>query len=84
MTVTAAYSPRPGLLGVLYAEDFDDDGVQPAFSEPHPGPEPEIIEPTFSALELDAARAEAREIGRLEAEHALAASRTRLSPARPR
>ena len=78
MTLSAIHPHRPSLLGVLYAEDFDDDGLALATPEPQPGPEPEIIEPSFSALELDAARAEARQAGRAEAEHGLATSRNRL------
>ncbi len=47
---------------MLYAEDFDDvDGERPAAARP---PEPEVIEPVFTAAELDAARAEARQAGR--------------------
>ncbi len=67
-----------GLLGVLYAEDFDDDGQALPSPEETPLPEPEVIEPTFSAAELEAARAESRTAGRIEAEHGLAASRTRM------
>ena len=78
MTLSAARPHRPSLLGVLYAEDFDDDGAASSVPEPQPGPEPEIIEPTFSASELEAARAEARRAGRTEAEHGVVASRTRL------
>ncbi len=65
---------RPGLLGVLYAEDFDD-GEPSAAPGPEPAPEPEIIEPMFTASELEAARAEGRQAGRAEAEHGLAGSR---------
>lgn len=42
----------------MFGEDFD---------TPPPPPEPEIIEPTFSAAELDAARSEAFESGRAAA-----------------
>ncbi len=66
---------RTSLLGVLYAEDFGADGESPA--EPGP-PEPEVIDPSFTAAELDAARAEAREAGRAEAEHGLAAARVHM------
>lgn len=55
-------SVRPGVrsgstpvFGVLYAEDFDEaDAPLPA----GPAAEPEIIDPTFTLAELDAARAE--------------------------
>lgn len=48
------------ILGVLYAEDFDEaDAPLPA----EPAAEPEIIEPAFTLAELDAARAEGREEG---------------------
>lgn len=43
---------------VLFAEDFD---LLPADGS---APEPEVIEPTFSAAELEAARAEALQAGR--------------------
>jgi flagellar biosynthesis/type III secretory pathway protein FliH len=46
---------------VLFAEDFD----MPAMRAT--APEPEVIEPTFSAAELEAACAEARQAGRDEA-----------------
>ena len=78
MVLTAASPHRLSLLGVLYAEDFDEDGLQPGVFDPQPGPEPEIIEPRFSAAELEAARAEARQVGRGEAEDGLAASRIQL------
>ena len=67
---------RPSLLGVLYAEDFDDEDPAPAVAE-HP-PEPEVIDPVFSVAELDAARAEGRAAGRAEAERSLLASRTHM------
>ena len=77
--VAAAPRPhRPSLVGVLYAEDFDDDASPSAAGSPDPAPEPEIIEPAFTAAELDAARAEAWQAGRLEAEHGLAGSRSRM------
>ncbi|WP_158747623.1 FliH/SctL family protein [Acidisphaera sp. L21] len=71
-------SHRPNLLGVLYAEDFDDDGTGRVQDEPESGPEPEIIEPTFSVAEMEAARAEARAEGRAEMERSLAATRTHM------
>ena len=61
---------RPNLLGVLYAEDFDLDGAAPAETA-----EPEVIDPVFTAAELDAARDEGRAAGRIEAERGLAAAR---------
>ena len=67
---------RPSLLGVLYAEDFDDDGGAPAAADALP--EPEVIEPSFTAAELDAARVEARAAGRLDAERGVAASRNHM------
>jgi flagellar assembly protein FliH len=69
---------RPNLLGVLYAEDFDDDGTGPVHIEPDSAPEPEIIEPTFTMAEMEAARAEGRAEGRAEVERSLAASRTHM------
>jgi flagellar assembly protein FliH len=53
-------APRGGraanpLWGVLFAEDFDDRSP-PATAEPEPE-EPEIIEPVFTAEEVEAARA---------------------------
>jgi flagellar biosynthesis/type III secretory pathway protein FliH len=42
---------------VLFAEDFD---APPLADDP---PEPEVIEPTFSAAELEAARAESHQAG---------------------
>ncbi len=69
---------RASLLGVLYAEDFDDDGQGPLPAEEAPLPEPEVIEPTFTVAELEAARAEARAAGHAEAERGLAASRTHM------
>ncbi len=68
---------RPGVLGVLYAEDFDDDGTAPQLPET-PQAEPEVIEPTFTASELEAARAEGRATGRAEAERGVAASRAHM------
>ncbi len=50
------FSRRPSGK-ILFAEDFD---LSPDGDNP---PEPEIIEPTFSATELEAARAEARQAG---------------------
>ena len=81
---------RPSLVGVLYAEDFDDDDPAPAPAKPswrratdlpvaeaEPA-EPEVVEPSFTAGELEAARAEGREAGRMEAERGLAASRASM------
>ena len=67
---------RPGLLGVLYAEDFDDlpQTSAPAAAEP----EPELIEPVFTLAELEAAKAEAGRIARAEAERGLIGSRTQM------
>ena len=62
---------------MLYAEDFDDIGGGDLVA-PDPVAEPEIIEPVFTAAELDAARAEASAAGRAEAERGLAGSRTQL------
>ncbi len=70
-------SHRPSVFGVLYAEDFDEDGEAPAVPD-QPASEPEIIEPMFTAAEVEAVRAEARAAGRVEAEHGLAASRTHM------
>ncbi len=78
MIASAPFPHRPSLLGVLYAEDFDDEGGAPVAEASGPVPEPEIIEPVFTAAELEAARAEARQAGRTEAEHGLTASRNRL------
>jgi flagellar assembly protein FliH len=50
---------------ILFEEDFDAP-VRPPVAAPLP-PEPEIIEPSFSTCELDAARAEGREQGHAEA-----------------
>lgn len=78
MTATAFHPNRPSLLGVLYAEDFDDDGTALPVAEAEPLAEPEVIEPTFTLAELEAARAEARAAGRAEAERSVAASRTHM------
>ena len=67
---------RASLLGVLYAEDFDEEGAVPEATDP--AAEPESIEPTFTLAELEVARAEARAAGRLEAEHGLAAARNHM------
>jgi flagellar assembly protein FliH len=69
--------PRPGVLGVLYAEDFDEDGITAAAGS-EAAPEPEVIESVFTAAELDAARLEGRDIGRREAEGSLAAARNQM------
>ena len=68
---------RPSLLGVLYAEDFDDEGELPETDEPAPL-QPETIEPLFTFAEVETARAQARQDGRGDAEHGLAASRNHL------
>ena len=78
MIVSAPLPHRPSLLGVLYAEDFDDEGAGPVTEDAGAAPEPEVIEPVFTTSELEAARAEARQAGRAEAEHGLSASRNRL------
>ena len=78
MAASTAWPNRPSLLGVLYAEDFDDEVQDLAAQEPGSVPEPELIEPVFTLAELDAARAEARQAGRAEAEHGLSESRNRL------
>jgi flagellar biosynthesis/type III secretory pathway protein FliH len=75
---------RRTLLGVLYAEDFDTDGLfatppKPAAEAPPPEPpEPEIVEPVYTAAELESARDEGRAAGRAETEHGLAATRTHM------
>ncbi len=72
--------PRPSrsaAAGILYAEDFDDEN-QAETAASHPAPEPEVIEPVFTAAELEAARADARAIGRAEAERGVAASRLQV------
>ncbi len=56
MDVLLDFDHRPSGK-ILFAEDFD---LSPAGDNP---PEPEVIEPTFSAAELEAARAEARQAG---------------------
>ncbi len=68
---------RPNLAGVLYAEDFDDAGTTSPPTEEQ-APEPELIEPVFTAAELEAARAEGRGQGRAEAERGVAASRVQV------
>ncbi len=46
-------------FGILFAEDFDDDfSDERASATATPVPEPEIIEPVFSAAELEAAKQE--------------------------
>lgn len=50
----------PAAGGLLFAEDFD----QPP--QPDNPPEPEVIEPTFSATELEAVRTEAWQASRAE------------------
>ena len=81
MPTSAASLHRPGLLGVLYAEDFDDDGSEPSGNglAAEPGiVEPEIIEPVFTAADLEVARAEGRLAGCAEAERGLAGGRNQL------
>ncbi len=75
-------SAAPALSGfLLYAEDFDDLPALPASAPEPPHPEPEMIEPTFTLAELEAARAAGQEDGaaaeraRLAAEDATARSR---------
>ncbi len=68
---------RPALAGVLYAEDFDEAATAAELAA-EPAPEPELIEPTFTAAELDAARAEGRASGLGEAERGIAASRVQV------
>lgn len=79
MITTTARPHRPGVLGVLYAEDFDDDaGAAPAGPDhPHMA-EPEIIEPVFTAAEVERARLQARQAGQAEAEGGVLAARNRL------
>ena len=72
-----AAASRPHLAGVLYAEDFDE-AVPPPSPADEPAPEPEIIEPVFSAAELDNARAAGRMAGLAEAERSIAASRLQV------
>ena len=68
---------RPHVAGVLYAEDFDE--AAPACTAPsEPALEPELIEPVFTAVELDRARAEGRAAGQAEAERGVAASRLQV------
>ena len=81
-TTAPRFSPQPqpsrlAAAGVLYAEDFDDDG-QAQDVPSHPAPEPELIEPVFTAEELETARADARAVGRAEAERGVAASRVQV------
>ncbi len=78
MVAAASRPHRPSLVGVLYAEDFDDIDSPVATGSADPVPEPELIEPVFTAAELETARAEARQAGRLEAEHGLAGTRTHM------
>ena len=77
MIAATARLHRPSVLGVLYAEDFDDVGDN-VLVLAHPEPEPEIIEPVFTVAELDAARAGALLAGRAEAVKDLAAVRNQL------
>jgi flagellar assembly protein FliH len=78
-TFTAANreSIRPAVAGVLYAEDFDDEPMVDGATA-DPAPEPEFIEPTFTAEELEQARAEGKAAGRAEAERGLIASRLQM------
>jgi flagellar biosynthesis/type III secretory pathway protein FliH len=68
---------RRAFIGVMYAEDFDQDrrARKPAAEV---APEPKIVEPVFTAAELEAARAESREAGRIESEHGFLAARVQL------
>ena len=77
MLAASAHLHRPGVIGVLYAEDFDDLGDNVVVLS-HPEPEPEIIEPVFTAAELDAARADALLAGRAAAERDLTTARNQL------
>ncbi len=72
-----AAASRPSLAGVLYAEDFDEAAPVPSSAD-EPAPEPEVIEPVFSAAELDSARADGRAAGLAEAERSIAASRLQV------
>ncbi len=79
MNLEARLQERRRVIGVLYAEDFDVEDVPEPDPEPDfLAPEPEFIEPLFTAAELDTARAEGQATGQLEAERSLAASRLQI------
>ena len=69
----APFSPGP-LAGVLFAEDFDAP-VAPGAPGAAPEPEPEIIEPVFTADDIEIARRDAYAAGLREARAATEASR---------
>ncbi len=79
MAATSA-APAPSAF-VIYAEDFDDPPAPPDRAPEPPDPEPELIAPSFTLVELEAARAAARAEGaaseraRLAAEESAARSR---------
>ncbi len=78
MSFDSLLHERRRVIGVLYAEDFD---AEPAAEDIPPDsdvPEPEVIEPFFTAEELEAAREEGRTAGRAEAERGIAASRLHM------
>ena len=78
MTAAAQMQRRQhALLGALFAEDFDAPET-PAPPPPETVSEPEIIEPVFTAADLDAARAEGRQAGLAESANGLAAARVKL------
>jgi flagellar assembly protein FliH len=60
----APFAPGP-LTGVLFAEDFDGPVVVEAAAEPElaPPPEPEVVAPSFTEEDLDAARREGHAAG---------------------
>jgi len=64
------------MIGVLYAEDFDAEDMPPDLADV--APEPELIEPLFTAAEVASVRVEAHHAGRIESEHGVAAARVRL------
>jgi flagellar assembly protein FliH len=60
--MAAILASAPSAYGVIYAEDFDDPAPPDDAGivlEVEPDPEPEVIEPSFTPAELDAARAAA-------------------------
>lgn len=78
MSATLTKDRHRALFGVLYAEDFDADAAPPPTPAAEEIPEPEVIEPTYSAAELEAAHAAGHAAGLLEAGHGLAASRVQM------
>ena len=68
---------RRAFLGVMYAEDFDVDR-RARKPEPEVVPEPEIVEPVFTAADVEAARSEGRAVGLTESEHSLLATRVQM------